>query len=64
MYIINWPFVLHVTANNYIVQQGTLKSFGIKNHETSFVDSKNLSKNMRTTAHLETSLEDCRTQER
>ena len=45
-------FVMHVTAKYYIVQQETLKSFGRKNHEASFLDGKNLSKNIRTTAHL------------
>ena len=37
-------FVMHVTAKYYIVQQETLKSFGRKNHEISFVDGKSLSK--------------------
>ena len=35
---------MHVTAKYYIVQQETLKSFGRKNHEISFVDGKSLSK--------------------
>ena len=45
-------FVIHVTAKSYFVQQETLKSFGRKNHEISFVDGKNLSKSIRATAHL------------